>query len=283
MKELFLPYYVNSGRLLDIYSILNHGYSEYEELALSSNLMNKSGVKGEGIITAGFKLLNLGVNLSGSKEKATDTGTYITEKKIQTIPSTLKIVKDEMKEDFKELKDAEIGDFVELESVTFQINSIKYLMDEFESLMKLGSLITSTGDSKNPGGRSSKNNDMKQFNDISKLMRTLGDGEEVLYQNNDFAIFGNIYDEHLYQATKLDIINSPLNCLCQIKRKYENGTSLMKNTILTKIKDKDKSNQFLNLIASNIVENDFYDVDSVVVSEIRDKPVYEIEIIALYK
>ena len=31
-KELFFPYYINQGRLLDIYAILNNGYSEYSEI-----------------------------------------------------------------------------------------------------------------------------------------------------------------------------------------------------------------------------------------------------------
>ena len=30
--ELFFPYYINQSRLLDIYAILNGGYSEYAEI-----------------------------------------------------------------------------------------------------------------------------------------------------------------------------------------------------------------------------------------------------------
>lgn len=45
MKDLFFPYYVNKGRLLDIYSILNRGYSEYEELTISSNDETKKMLK----------------------------------------------------------------------------------------------------------------------------------------------------------------------------------------------------------------------------------------------
>ena len=30
--DLFFPYYINQGRLLDIYAILNGGYSEYTEI-----------------------------------------------------------------------------------------------------------------------------------------------------------------------------------------------------------------------------------------------------------
>lgn len=31
-RKLFFPYYINQGRLLDIYAILNDGYSEYSEI-----------------------------------------------------------------------------------------------------------------------------------------------------------------------------------------------------------------------------------------------------------
>ena len=34
--ELFFPYYVNQERLLDIFAILNHGYSEFSEVSVSS-------------------------------------------------------------------------------------------------------------------------------------------------------------------------------------------------------------------------------------------------------
>ena len=45
MKDLFFPYYVNRGRLLDIYAILNNGYSEYEELSYSSSSENKKVIR----------------------------------------------------------------------------------------------------------------------------------------------------------------------------------------------------------------------------------------------
>ena len=35
--ELFFPYYINQSRLLDIYAILNGGYSEYAEITNINN------------------------------------------------------------------------------------------------------------------------------------------------------------------------------------------------------------------------------------------------------
>ena len=297
MKELFLPYYVNTGRLLDIYSILNHGYSEYEELALSSNKGENSRTAGEASINTGFKIFKLGGSLSGSlsksKEKKEEDETRITEKKVQTISSILKQVLKEMeqKKYLKPLNEASIGEFVELDSVIFQINSIKHLMDEIDEIMQLVDLVSSIStDETNQNIKQSHNRNRPQktkkeetdFNKISKLLRSLCNGEEVLYEDDKYAIVGNIYSEYLYQAIKPDIINTNLRCLCQLKRKHDNGASLMRNTILSKIKDANIKEILISSM-SDISKNEVYDFESIAVSEIVEKPVYEIEIIALYK
>lgn len=277
MKDVFFPYYVNNGRLLDIYAILNHGYSEYEEITLSSNTEKQKTSEGEISVGAGFKLFNFGGKVADGESKTDADTSQIVEKKIQTIPSMLKIVLNIMREKkyIKPIESACEGDFVELELVKFQINSIKMLLDEINDILNLcGDMQALTG-----------SNTIKQINDfkkISKAIHKLCNGEEVIYENETFAIVGNVFDEFLYQAIKSDLTNSSFSCLCQIKRKYNNGTSLMKNTIFTKIKSKDMKDQFIDSV-KKVNDKEFYDFDSVAISEINDKPVYEIEIIALYK
>lgn len=39
--SVFFPYYVNQNRLLDIYAILNRGFSEYEEIKEESLLASE--------------------------------------------------------------------------------------------------------------------------------------------------------------------------------------------------------------------------------------------------
>ena len=41
--ELFFPYYVNQSRLVDIYSILNGGYSEYSEITTAVSAEKSKG------------------------------------------------------------------------------------------------------------------------------------------------------------------------------------------------------------------------------------------------
>ena len=43
-SELFFPYYIDQARLLDLYAILNGGYSEYEEI---QNTANDENVRSE--------------------------------------------------------------------------------------------------------------------------------------------------------------------------------------------------------------------------------------------
>lgn len=44
--SVFFPYYVNQNRLLDIYAILNRGFSEYEEIKEGSSSGKTSSKRG---------------------------------------------------------------------------------------------------------------------------------------------------------------------------------------------------------------------------------------------
>ena len=44
-KELFFPFYINQGRLFDLFAILNDGYYEYAEISTSINWVEKKGEK----------------------------------------------------------------------------------------------------------------------------------------------------------------------------------------------------------------------------------------------
>lgn len=58
--SVFFPYYVNQNRLLDIYAILNRGFSEYEEIKEESSSGKSSSKRGGGA-GVGFKIFKLGI------------------------------------------------------------------------------------------------------------------------------------------------------------------------------------------------------------------------------
>lgn len=91
-RKLFFPYYINQGRLLDIYAILNDGYSEYSEITTA--IGSEKQKSGNVAVSAshGFKLINFGVNGNLEGKQSDSSNNENKEKKIQTVTSILSIV-----------------------------------------------------------------------------------------------------------------------------------------------------------------------------------------------
>lgn len=277
--SLFFPYYINQGRLLDLYAILNGGYSEYSEITTAvSSEKSKSG-KAETSASGGFKLFNLGVTASGSMQAINGLTNENKEKKVQTVTSILSIVTSLLKNKgyIVDIENAKVGQFICL-PVVLSINSIKSLLGECAELVKLSGNMQKLGvQVKNAEKKNTDN-----INNILKTIQILFGGEEILFETEKFAIIGNIVDEHLYQGIRADIIGSNLTCFAQVKRIFPNGTQLMKNTIFTKIKDVSAKEKLIDGF-KELVDGDAFEFEAVAVSSIKDKPVYQIEIIALYQ
>lgn len=276
--ELFFPYYVNQGRLLDIYAILNGGYSEYFEITTAINQNTSKGGKGDVNASAGFKLFNIGGKISGEIAKSDAFSNENKEKKVQTVTSILSIVKDVLfsKGYIKTITESKPGDFVCL-PVNLTINSVKSLISEISDLLKLCDNMQKVGATVKGTGKKIDN-----FDKLSKEITKLFEGEEIVFECEDFAIIGNIFDSYLYQSVRTDIINTDMMCLAQVKRVFPNGTELMKNTIFTKIQDHSAKEQLIEAI-SNISNVSVFDFEATAISSIYDKPVYQLEIIALYQ
>lgn len=168
------------------------------------------------------------------------------------------------------------GNFVCL-PVNLQINSIKSMIAEMTDILKLAANMQKVGIKINGAGQ-----DTKQYENILKSIQVLFAGEEILYETESFAITGNILDENLYQGTRSDLINAKLTCLAQVKRVYPDGTELMKNTIFTKIKDASAKDKLITSMQA-LTSGNVFDFEATAVSSIYEKPVYQLEIIALYQ
>lgn len=278
--ELFFPYYVNQERLLDIYAILNGGYSEFSEVTASNS--TKKDKKGKAEVSfSGFKIFNfgLGATATGELGKSDSTNEEAKERKVHTVTSVLSMVKRELENRgyLHDIITAKPGQFVCL-PVNLSINSMQSLMNELSDISKLSNELTKLS------GSSSSTNPIntKSIDNITKGIKKLFDGEEILYQTEKFAVIGNIIESNLYQSVSADLIDVDLTCLAQVKRKFDNGTELMKNTIFSKLKDQKSKVSLINKI-SEFTQNNVYDFDAVVVPSIKGKPVYQLEIIALYQ
>ena len=276
--ELFFPYYVNQGRLLDIYAILNGGYSEYAEITTAITAEKARSGKGEISGSGGFKLFNFGTSLGGSIENSNSTSTENKEKRVHTVTSVLSIVINALSNRgyLREITQSEPGDFVCL-PVVLRINSIKSLMTELSEILALS-------DSVPKQGKSSGNNSIskKELDNIAKSIHTLFNGEEIVHDTSEYAVIGSITDDNLYQGTRSDLIGTDLKCLAQVKRVYPEGTELMKNTIFSKMKDESIKKEIIDAL-SNLSSSGNYEFGSVAIPSIKGKPVYQLEIIALYQ
>jgi hypothetical protein len=199
-------------------------------------------------------------------------------KKVHTVTSVLSLVKEELEKRrlLKNILETIPGDFICI-PVVLSINSIKSMLSEMGDLLKL---ITSV----QKLGVAIKNCDFdsKKIDDVVKAMHILFEGEEILYEDDEFAIVGNIVNDNLYQAARADLIGTQLMCLAQIKRIYPEGTELMKNTIFTKIKDRDAKQKLISSM-STFTNGETFDFEATAVASIYGKPVYQLEIIALYQ
>ena len=277
-SELFFPYYINQGRLLDLYAILNDGYSEYSEVitAISSEKAKTGKIEVSG--NTGFKIFNFGSNVEGSKSSTGASRDEKKTRKVQTVTSVLSIVKRKLEEKnyICEIGEAKSGSFICV-PVVLSINSIKSLLNEISEMITLMNTMQKAGISI---GLTKKDND--NWNAINKALQSMFAGEEILCEKDDYALTGTIVDANLYQAVREDIIGTEMTCLAQVKRIFPYGTELMKNNIFTKIKDKEAKEELINSVYQ-LTENVAFDFNSIAVPSIHDKPVYQVEIIALYQ
>lgn len=277
-KELFFPYYINQGRLMDIYAILNNGYSEYEELTFENSIERAKDAKGNLSATGGFKLFKISGEASIDTSKITGNTNGTTVKKVQTISSVLSLVIKELKEKryIKDVKNAKAGSFICL-PVNLKINSIKNMIDELIDMMKLISDISKTGVS-----TGIKQSDLKIYENIAKSLKSLINSEEIVSECDDYAVTGNISESNYYQGNKSDIIDTDIMCLAQVKKVFPNGTELMKNNKMGLFKDESVKQSLISGI-KEMNQNDDFNFSSTAITEIKNKPVYQIEIIALYQ
>jgi len=277
-KAIFFPYYINQSRLLDIYSILNDGYSEYIEITTSVTRDKDQKTKGEVSTGAGFKLLNIGGTFSSNTSNRLGLKGSNTERKVQTITSILSLVRDNLQSKgyLKDIKEITTGIFVEL-PVTLRINSIKLLLSEIKELFSLYHEFREAG-------LKVQENDKKivELEKAIKSFRNLFSGEEIFYETSEYAIIGNISDENLYQSQRTDLLGTELKCLAQVKRIFPNGAELMQNTILAKVKDSTRKEDIVGTLM-RIIDYDDYAFEATVIPAVKNKPVYQLEIIALYQ
>ena len=154
------------------------------------------------------------------------------------------------------------------------INEAKELTELSEKMQAL--------DKNSSRASKSKNAPSTQIQQISNVIKELFGAEEVVYETSDYALVGFNIGLKSIPISQTDIIESDLQCLAQVKRVFPEGTSLMKNTVFTKFKNKESKQAIISSL-KDLMSNSNFDYESEAIIEIENKPVYQLEIIALYQ
>lgn len=277
-KFIFTPYYINQSRLFDIYAIINDGYNEYSEISESvSQTKDKESTFDSNLSTSGFKIFKFDFGGQAKRFKSNKNNSQQSHRKVQTIASMLSLVRKDLKNNalLKQISSSEVGDFIEI-PVSFKFNSYKQLMSEIETYVTLYSSLSKIN--KQNASKSTLN----EINKINEVINQLFSGDELLHISEEYAIIANFYDSNLYQSSRSDLINTQLFCLAQIKKVFPSGTELMQNTTFSKIKEESMKNNILKAL-TELSSQDSLSFDSSPISKINDRPVYQIEILALYQ
>lgn len=277
---LFFPYYVNQPRLIDLFALFNNGLSEFEELKEDKIENSKVSGKGGAKIESGFKCFKVGATLEAGAGDEKQSGESVTTRRVQTVTSMLHVVLGKLGERgyVRDIAHSKEGDFV-IVPVRLKINSMKSFMDE---VLELGALVGKMNAVVPSAQQKKSADDFKKVKDIANLAGNLFESEEIISEDNSHAVMGNISDSFLYQARKADLVDVPLVCLGQVHRIYPEGTQLMKNTIFAKFKDVNAKQRLIDALVKCSADNQ-YDFSSSLMFEISDKPVYQLEIVALYQ
>jgi hypothetical protein len=274
--RIFTPYYINQSRLFDLYSILNGGFVEYEEISSLSTINTKGTGKAEIGTSGGFKLIKISGGGEAGLERAKENSSASTTRKIQTVTSILGTVLESMEEKghFKEINLVSQGEFINT-PVNFTLNSVKKLFEMLKEIAELSSSFKALGSNlKLPYTT-------KQVDDIIKVFKFLIDTLEVYYETDEYAIIANITENNLYLSNVDDVVGTDITCFAQVKKIYPDGCPLLRNTILSKMKGSNKSSIIGSF--SGFTGNESFDLGVSARSKICGKTVYEVEIISLCK
>jgi len=259
---IIYPLYIDKERLLDLYAQLFNGIPSYEKTTCSTN--NKK--QDEKVKKAGICSI-----VSGSYEKSTNVSNDDVNSKETTSTRTYGsmlseiLCSDIVKKN--EINDIQRGDFAVLD-VELKLNSLKPVFQCMEPLARLQQMSKDQPD----------NDVHKQIEMIIEACNAIMPDDELIDERKDYAIISRYSEDNLYKSRSDDLQNTPLKCLCYVKKVYSNGARLFKGSPISISK---QTGPLISAI-DKLKEIDEFDLNITFVPEIKDKKVYEIEAIAIF-
>lgn len=210
-NSLFIPMYIDKVKLFDLNSIICGGFSEFNEITISTDNNSTAEVKAN----MGFNLFKINGNLDAGVNEDENKKITGNSKYIQTSASMLSNIFSELKNDKikNEIKDCKIGDFIDI-NLSFNLNSILEILKKMKILINFGNqALKFDRTSKNTGNL---NNEIKVIDSLITMLNNDSDVVELVSETDEYVYVTYLNKEYLYHTQLERIDGHNLNYLAQV-------------------------------------------------------------------
>lgn len=231
-NNLFIPLYIDKVKLFDLNSIINGGFNEFNEISLSTDNNANSELKGK----MGFNLFRLNGNIESNISRLNSKKTSQNSKYIQTAASMLSNIYNYLREHkkIKDIKSAQIGDFVELDMV-FISNSIIEFLGNCYTLIEFANKAVKL--EKNNKNNFNLDKELKMVNSIINLVDNNDNIVEYVGEDDERIYVIYLNKDYLYHTQLERIDNQKLKYLVQVVN-ITTEYNFCNDTVLSKINAK---------------------------------------------
>lgn len=210
-NSLFIPMYIDKVKLFDLNSIICGGFSEFNEITISTDNNSTAEVKAN----MGFNLFKINGNVDAGVNEDENKKITGNSKYIQTSASMLSNIFCELKNDKikNEIKDCKIGDFIDI-NLSFNLNSILEILKKMKTLINFANqALKFDRTSKNNGNL---NNEIKAIESLITMLNNDSGVVELVSETDEYIYVTYLNKEYLYHTQLERIDGHNLNYLAQV-------------------------------------------------------------------
>ena len=272
-NSLFIPMYIDKVKLFDLNSIICGGFSEFNEITISTDNNSTAEVKAN----MGFNLFKINANLDAGVNEDENKKITGNSKYIQTSASMLSNIFSELKNDKikNEIKDCKIGDFIDI-NLSFNLNSILEILKKMKILINFGNqALKFDRTSKNTGNL---NNEIKAIDSLITMLNNDSDVVELVSETDEYIYVTYLNKEYLYHTQLERIDGHNLNYLAQVVDIRDNY-SFCNDTVLSEFNG-DYIKDFLESI-KDLNKQDVFSKNMNLVTDANSKKIILLDVISL--
>lgn len=272
-NSLFIPMYIDKVKLFDLNSIKCGGFSEFNEITISTDNNSTAEVKAN----MGFNLFKINANLDAGVNEDENKKITGNSKYIQTSASMLSNIFSELKNDKikNEIKDCKIGDFIDI-NLSFNLNSILEILKKMKILINFGNqALKFDRTSKNTGNL---NNEIKAIDSLITMLNNDSNVVELVSETDEYIYVTYLNKEYLYHTQLERIDGHNLNYLAQVVDIRDNY-SFCNDTVLSEFNG-DYIKDFLESI-KDLNKQDVFSKNMNLVTDANSKKIILLDVISI--